>query len=68
VGKNLVQNHLEAHLVEGKLVPHESIAVAVDQTFTQLEIENVTQQRIFEVSHGELQGEEDSACRRVVKL
>jgi hypothetical protein len=68
VGKNLVQKLLEAQRVEGRLVPHESIAIAAHQTFTLLEIEHVTQHRIFEVSHGELQEEEDSACWRVVKL
>ena len=35
MGKNLVKKLLEAHLVEGRLVPHESIAIAIDQTLTQ---------------------------------
>jgi aconitate hydratase len=35
MGKNLVQKILETHLVSGRLVPHEEIALAIDQTLTQ---------------------------------
>ncbi len=35
MGKNLAQKIFEAHLVSGRLVPHENIAIAIDQTLTQ---------------------------------
>ena len=35
MGKNLVQKIFETHLVNGKLAPHENIAIAIDQTLTQ---------------------------------
>ena len=35
MGKNLVQKILETHLISGRLVPHEDIAIAIDQTLTQ---------------------------------
>lgn len=35
MGKNLVQKILSAHLVEGKLVPGEEVAIKIDQTLTQ---------------------------------
>jgi aconitate hydratase len=35
MGKNLVQKILESHRVDGKLEPHEDIAIAIDQTLTQ---------------------------------
>ena len=35
MGKNLVQKIFEAHLVSGKLEPHEEIAIVIDQTLTQ---------------------------------
>src|SRR4030042_694060 len=35
MGKNLVQKIFETHLVSGRLVPNEDIALAVDQTLTQ---------------------------------
>ena len=35
MGKNLVQNIFETHLISGRLVPHEDIAIAIDQTLTQ---------------------------------
>jgi aconitate hydratase len=33
--KNLVQKIFERHLVSGRLIPHENIGIAVDQTLTQ---------------------------------
>jgi aconitate hydratase len=35
MGKNLVQKVFETHLISGRLVPHEDIAIAIDQTLTQ---------------------------------
>ena len=35
MGKNLVQKIFETHLVSGKCVPGENIAIAIDQTLTQ---------------------------------
>jgi len=35
MGKNLVQNIFETHLVSGRCVPREDIAIAIDQTLTQ---------------------------------
>jgi aconitate hydratase len=35
MGKNLVQKIFETHLISGRLVPHEDIAIAIDQTLTQ---------------------------------
>lgn len=35
MGKNVAQKIFEAHLVSGRLVPHENIAIAIDQTLTQ---------------------------------
>jgi aconitate hydratase len=35
MGKNLVGKIFETHLVSGKLIPHEDIAIAIDQTLTQ---------------------------------
>jgi aconitate hydratase len=35
MGKNLVQKILESHWVDGKLEPHEDIAITIDQTLTQ---------------------------------
>ncbi len=35
MGKNLVQKIFETHLIRGRLVPHEDIAIAIDQTLTQ---------------------------------
>ena len=35
MGKTLVRKILETHLVSGKLVPHENISIAIDQTLTQ---------------------------------
>jgi aconitate hydratase len=35
MGKNLVQKIFERHLVSGRLVPHEHIAIVIDQTLTQ---------------------------------
>jgi aconitate hydratase len=35
MGKNLVQKILEAHLVQGELVPGKEIAIRIDQTLTQ---------------------------------
>ena len=35
MGKNLVQKIFETHLIIGRLVPHEDIAIAIDQTLTQ---------------------------------
>src|SRR4030067_346656 len=35
VGKNLVQKIFETHLVSGRCVPREDIAIAIDQTLTQ---------------------------------
>jgi aconitate hydratase len=35
MGKNLVQKIFETHLATGRLVPHEDIALAIDQTLTQ---------------------------------
>ena len=34
-GKSLIYKILESHLVEGRLVAGEDIAVAIDQTLTQ---------------------------------
>ncbi len=35
MGKNLVQKIFETHLVSGRCVPHEDIAISIDQTLTQ---------------------------------
>ena len=35
MGKNLAQKLFEAHLVSGRLVPHENMAIAIEQTLTQ---------------------------------
>jgi aconitate hydratase len=35
MGKNLVQKIFEAHLVSGRLAPHEDITLSIDQTLTQ---------------------------------
>ena len=35
MGKNFVQKIFETHLISGRLVPHEDIAIAIDQTLTQ---------------------------------
>jgi len=35
MGKNLVQKIFETHLVNGRLIPHEDIGIAIDQTLTQ---------------------------------
>ena len=35
MGKNLVRKIFETHLATGRLVPHEDIAISVDQTLTQ---------------------------------
>jgi aconitate hydratase len=35
MGKNLVQKIFETHLISGRLVSHEDIAIAIDQTLTQ---------------------------------
>jgi aconitate hydratase len=35
MGKNLVQKIFETHRVSGRLIPHEDVAMAIDQTLTQ---------------------------------
>jgi aconitate hydratase len=35
MGRNLIQKIFETHLINGRLVPHEDIAIAIDQTLTQ---------------------------------
>ncbi len=35
MGKNLTQKIIEAHLVSGKMLPGEEIAIRIDQTLTQ---------------------------------
>ncbi len=35
MGKNLVQKIFQTHLVDGRLAPHEDLAISVDQTLTQ---------------------------------
>jgi aconitate hydratase len=35
LGKNLVQKIFETHLVSGRCMPHEDIAISIDQTLTQ---------------------------------
>ncbi len=35
MGKNLAQKLIESHLVDGRMVPGEEIAIKIDQTLTQ---------------------------------
>jgi hypothetical protein len=47
MGKNLVQKIFEAHLISGKLEPHEDIAITIDQT-PQI---NQIKKRIYDAKH-----------------